>query len=338
MQPYGCAKFFRDCAKFGILKPKLHKILQFYTFRVVFEFVCPILFVPNFLTNFLVARKKIFLESLLCSTLHHMCSTVQSSTPDVEYCMVLYSICVVLCRKKIQSEVQSSTPDVNYGVVLYTICRVHCSPLHQIQSTVKSSTSDVEYCVVLYTIYIVLCSPLSQMQNTVWYFSPDVKYCVVLYTICSMQCSPLHQMQSTVLSFTEYVECCVVLYTRYSVVYSTLHQIQSELQSYTICRVLCSPLQQVQNAVQLCCNANDDGSSCCLPWILYLPPLMALIKEGKEEGWACLLYSTLYTVCCVLYTVYCILYIVYCMMYTVHCMQTVCRTMYRKQCMLHRIL
>ena len=46
---------------------------------------------------------------------------------------------------------------------------------------------------------------------------------------------------------------------------------------------------------------------------------MALIKEGKEEGWACLLYSTLYTVCCVLYTVYCILYIVYCMMYTVYC-------------------
>ena len=70
MQPYGRATFFRDCARFGIFNAKMHNLLLFYLFGVIFHFfwlffayfVC-----KNFQTEVLVAHKKLLLESLHCS-------------------------------------------------------------------------------------------------------------------------------------------------------------------------------------------------------------------------------------------------------------------------------
>ena len=60
MQPYGRAKFFRDCARFGFLNGKMHKLPLFYLFWVIFNFVVgfwPILFAQNFQQEILAVQK-----------------------------------------------------------------------------------------------------------------------------------------------------------------------------------------------------------------------------------------------------------------------------------------
>ena len=62
MRLHGCAKFFRDSARFGFLNAKMHNLPLFYLFWVIFEKnVCfwPILFAQNFQTEILVTQKKI---------------------------------------------------------------------------------------------------------------------------------------------------------------------------------------------------------------------------------------------------------------------------------------
>ena len=54
VRPYGGAKIFRDCARFRVLKVKMHILSTFYLFWVIFVFfwgVLPYLFAKNFLTK-----------------------------------------------------------------------------------------------------------------------------------------------------------------------------------------------------------------------------------------------------------------------------------------------
>ena len=40
VRPYGRAKFFRDCARFGFLNAKMHNLPLFYLFWVIFQKIC----------------------------------------------------------------------------------------------------------------------------------------------------------------------------------------------------------------------------------------------------------------------------------------------------------
>ena len=60
MRPYGRAKFFRDCARFGFLNEKMHNLPLFYLFGSLFKKICCFLalFVCAKLLNRNIGRAK----------------------------------------------------------------------------------------------------------------------------------------------------------------------------------------------------------------------------------------------------------------------------------------
>ena len=60
MRPYGRAKFFRDCARFGFLNKKMHNLPLFYLFGSLFKKICCFLalFVCAKLLNRNIGRAK----------------------------------------------------------------------------------------------------------------------------------------------------------------------------------------------------------------------------------------------------------------------------------------